>query len=277
MISKTRFNLTTLFIYIVLLIVVIVAITPVMLMWINAFRGSEDPSHNPVSIPRVWSLKSIAESWTTGRMSRYFLNSLIIIFPRVGGVLILSCLAGYGFAKLPIPGKNLLFPFILFGMTVPIQSLIIPIYYNMQRMGLINTYWALFLPAYGLAIPFGTFLMRAFFRDLPNELIESARMDGAREFTTFFKIMLPLAMPGLLTLLIFEFMWGWNDFLLPLLMVFREDYRTLPVGIIYFSSRFTTNQSLVAAGVTITTLPIVAIYIIFQRRFIDGITAGALK
>jgi ABC-type glycerol-3-phosphate transport system permease component len=119
--------------------------------------------------------------------------------------------------------------------------------------------------------------MRSFFREVPDELINAARIDGAGEFRTFVNIIMPLTIPAVGSLLVFEFMWGWNDFLLPLLMIYKDSLRTLPLGLMYYKSKYTTNYSLAAAGVIITSLPIIIIYLIFQKNFIQGMTLGAVK
>ncbi|NCC77570.1 MAG: carbohydrate ABC transporter permease, partial [Clostridia bacterium] len=192
-------------------------------------------------------------------------------------VLTLSSLAGYSFGNLYFPGRDAVFSFMLFGLMIPVQAMIIPIYYNIQRMGLINTRAAMIIPYFGLSMPFAIFMMRAFFKDLPSEMMDSARIDGCNEFLTFGYIMLPLIKPAVTSLLVFEFMWSWNDFFLPMLMIYDDAYRTLPLGLMYFFGKYTVDHSLVAAGVTICTLPIIAVYTLFQRKFEQGLTAGAIK
>lgn len=261
----------------VLLLVAALALVPLVMMWLAALRPAAESLVNPIGLPSRLDFGNLVEAWRVGRMGLYFKNSLLVIIPRVGGVLVLASLAGFAFAKLPFPCKTPLLVLFLFGMTLPIQALIIPLFYQMKNLGLINTYASLFLPAYGFSMPFGIFLMRSFFRSLPDELLESARIDGAGEYLIFARIVVPLAMPGMLSLLVFEFMWGWNDFLIPLLMIWKESMRTLPLGVIYFSNKYTVNPTLVAAGVTIVSFPIVLVYLLFQRGFERGLTAGAIK
>lgn len=205
------------------------------------------------------------------------INSVLVAVPRVAGVLILSSLAGYAFGKLKFWGRDKIFSFMLFGMMIPVQAMVIPLYYNLQNLGLINTRWAMVIPYFGLSMPFAIFMMRAFFKDLPEELIESASIDGCNEFTTFYYIMMPLIKPALSALLVFEFMWSWNDMFIPMLVVYNDSARTLPLGLMFFFGKYTVDHSLVAAGVTICTLPVVIVYTLFQKSFITGITAGAVK
>lgn len=264
-------------IYFIIILFALFVIVPLLIMVFMTFRPQNDFSLNPFSIPKNPTLSNLVDAWVVGHMNRYFLNSVIIIIPRVAGILFLASLAGYGFAKLKFCGNKIIFIFILIGMMMPIQAMMIPLYYYLLKFHILNTYWALILPSWGICMPFAVFFMRSFFMDLPNELIESAKIDGCNEYLTFWSIMLPLAKPGVFTLLIFQFIWGWNDFFLSLLFITEDSLRPIPVALMYFSNRYSVNQTLVAAGVTITTVPIIITYIIFQRRFIEGITAGAIK
>ncbi|WHY74545.1 carbohydrate ABC transporter permease [Fictibacillus enclensis] len=272
-----KFKMSKLMIYFILMTFFFISIMPVLYMVLAALKDSNELNGNPFAIPHSLTLKNIVEAWTVGNMGKYFINSIIVAFPRVIVILILSSLAGYAFGKLKFPGRNALFYFFLLGLMVPIQAMIIPLYYNIQSMGLINTYWAMIIPNFGLSMPFAIFMMRAFFRDLPDELMDSAKIDGCNEFQTFFHVYLPLMVPAITSLFVFEFMWAWNDFLLPLLFVYDDTYRTLPLGLMFFSGEYTANQSLIAAGVSISIVPIIVVYIIFQRKFIEGMTAGSVK
>lgn len=274
--TVARMSVGRLFVYFVLVTFALISILPIFWMVLAALNPNQ-AQVNPFAIPHRFSLQNFISAWTIGHMSRYLVNSVIVAVPRVLGVLVLSTLAGYAFAKLEFPGKNKLFLFMLFGLMVPVQAMIIPLYVTMSHLGLVNTYFAMIIPYYGLSMPFAIFMMRAFFREIPFELMEAARIDGCSDFRAFTSVMLPLVLPALSSLLVFEFMWSWNDFLIPLLFVYSDSLRTLPLGLMYFSTQYTTNQSLVAAGVAITTLPILAVYFTFQRKFIQGLTAGSIK
>jgi raffinose/stachyose/melibiose transport system permease protein len=263
--------------YTVLIVFLLISILPIFWVVSAALKPSAELNSNPFALPTVITFDNLREAWTVGKMKTYFVNSIIVAVPRVFVILVLSSLAGFAFGKLKFPGHNALFYFLLVGMMVPIQAMIIPLYYSMQNYGLINSYWAMIIPSFGLAMPFAVFMMRAFYRDIPDELMDSAKIDGCGDFKTFVYIMLPLMMPAVTSLLVFEFSASWNDFLLPLLFVYDDAYRTLPLGLMYFSGEYTTNQSLVAAGVTIAIVPIIVVYVLFQRKFIEGITAGSVK
>lgn len=265
-------------VYAILLLFVFIAVMPLVVMWVNAFRPKlEVGMLDPFSIPESVTFDNIIKAWTVGRMSTYMKNSILVAVPRVLVVLLLSSMAGFAFGKLRWKGRNAFFSYILVGMMIPIQAMIIPIFYNLQGMGLINSLWSMILPYFGISMPFACFMMRSFYRDLPDEVMEAARIDGCNKFRMWWHIMMPLTKPALVSLLIFEFMWSWNDYLLPSLMVFNDAFRTMPLGLNYFRGEYTSDQTLIAAGVTICTVPIILVYTAFQRTFVDGITAGAVK
>jgi ABC-type glycerol-3-phosphate transport system permease component len=267
-------------VFVVLILFLAFFLFPVALMWMNAVKDPVElrTEYNPLRFARKVSLVSIREAWNVGRMGRYFTNSVIVAVPRVVGILILSSLAGFAFGKLKFPGSRLVFLFILFGMMIPLQAMLIPLYYNLLRLKLINNYWALIIPNFGIMIPFAVFFMRSFFRDLPNELMDAARIDGCGDLAVYLRIMLPLTTPAIASLLVLQFLWSWNDFLLPLVLTYDDKFRTLPLGLMFFSVQsFFMDPALVSAGVAIATMPIVVIYLVFQRRFVSGMTLGAIK
>ncbi|MBI5305297.1 MAG: carbohydrate ABC transporter permease [Chloroflexi bacterium] len=232
---------------------------------------------DPLALPQRWSFDNLATAWTVGRYALYAQNSILITIPVVGGVVVLSCLAGYGFARLRFAGQKALYYYLLLGLMVTVQSIMIPLFYNVKNLGLLGSHWAMILPSIGLGIPFGTFLMYSFFRGLPEELADAARVDGCNEFQVFYRVILPLTSPAVSSLTIFQFMWSWNAFLLPLLFLNSESLRPITLGLMLFQGEYTTEFPLIAAGVTLASLPIIIVYLILQRQFLRGLTAGALK
>jgi raffinose/stachyose/melibiose transport system permease protein len=261
----------------ILLLFAVLAFYPVLVMIFTALRPAREAFQNPFGLPTSLYWDNIVTAWVRGRFGTYLLNSLIITVPTVIGVVTLSCLAGYGISRFRFPGRNFMFYTILIGLTVPFQSVMIPLYYQLLQMGLIGTYWAVILPGTAFGLPFGTFFMQAFFEDLPNELAEAGRVDGCSEWRIFRSIMLPLARPAVFTLIVFQFMKTWNEFLMPLLYLQDENLRPVPLGLVYFQGAYTRDIGLIAAGVSIATIPVIIIYLIFQRQFVKGLTAGAVK
>jgi raffinose/stachyose/melibiose transport system permease protein len=160
---------------------------------------------------------------------------------------------------------------------VPLESTVVPLYYDFRDLGLTDTYAALILPQAGVSLAFGTFWMRAFFRSVPRSLVEAARLDGSSSWSTLWRVILPLGRPAVLTMTLLVFMWTWNEFLLALVMVTSENLRTAPLGLAFFSGRNTTDFALLAAGSVIVALPVVVVYVFLQRHFIRGMLSGAIK
>ncbi len=210
-------------------------------------------------------------------ITRYFANSMIVALLTTIGQVIISALAGYSFARLNFKYKNFWFLVILVTMMIPPQVNIIPLFFLMRELHLVNTYPALILP--GLFGGFGVFLMRQYFLSLPKDLEEAARIDGCNIFQTFFKIGLPLALPAVITLTIFTFVSTWNSFMWPLIITNSEGMRTLPVGLAIFKGNFreiTMWGDLLACSV-ICTIPVIAIFFLGKKYFLSDLLSGAVK
>lgn len=263
--------------YLLLTTVLILALAPIMLMWMSAFKTRQEISVAPLALPTSLTLDNLQQAWTVGRFGQYVGNSILVTIPVVIGVVALAALAGYGFARFRFWGHQVIFYAFLIGLMVPFQSIMIPLYFNIRGLGLLGTYWAMILPAIGLGLPFGIFLLQSFFRGLPHELGDSARVDGCNEFQVFWRVLLPLAKPAVSSLVVFQFMWTWNAYLMPLLLLNQESLRPITLGLMFFQGRYTTNYALISAGVMIVTLPIIFVYVLMQRQFLRGLTAGALR
>jgi raffinose/stachyose/melibiose transport system permease protein len=188
-----------------------------------------------------------------------------------------ATLAGYSFSKLRWRGSSFVYFFVLAWIAIPPLLLIVPVYVEIVNLHLLDTYWSVILLYPALNLPFNVYLMAAFFRSLPDELLEAARIDGAGLHRSFLQIMVPLARPALATLCIFNFLWAWNEFLYALLLLTSDDVKTLTVGVLQLQGRFTTDYPALMAGLLITSLPVVGVYLLFQRHLVRAIVAGAVK
>ena len=202
---------------------------------------------------------------------------MIVAVVVVGVAGVFSIMSGYAFGLMRFRGQNALFYVFLLGLMVPMEAIIVPLYYDFRDLGLTNTYWGLILPQIATSVAFGTFWMRAFFRGVPRSLVEAARIDGASSWFTLWRVLLPLARPAVLTMTVLLFMWTWNEFLLALVMVSDEGLRTAPLGLSFFQGRNTSDLTLLAAGSVIVALPVVILYVFLQRHFIRGMLTGAVK
>lgn len=263
--------------YVVLILAATVCLLPISWIVFSAFKDKMEIFIDPFGLPSSLKLDNLITAWTVGRFGRYFMNSIIMTIPTVFGVLALSALGGFATAKLRFPGREVIFSIFLVGLTLPFEAIMIPLYYTLRDLGILSTYWAVILPSVALGLPFGIFFMRAFFRDLPDDLIDASLIDGCTELQLFTKIMLPLAKPGLVSLLVFQFMWSWNNFLLPLLFLQKEALRPVTLGLMFFQGKYTMDYSLIFSGITISIIPVILVYIIFQRQFITGLTSGTVK
>ena len=263
--------------YLILIIVAVFCIIPFFWVFSTALKSPLEITSTPLGLPQTPTFENFVQAWVKGRMGKYFLNSIIVSVPIVIFTVSLSSLAGYAFARHSFAGRNVIFYIFLIGLTLPFQSIMIPLYYTLVEFQILGTYWAMIIPQTALGLSFGVFIMRAFFQGMPAELEDAARVDGCNEFGVFWRVILPLASPGMVTLGIFSFLGAWNAFLLPLIFMQRDDLRPLSVGLMMFNSRYVRDFGMTMAGATIACLPILIIYVIFQRQFIRGLTAGALK
>ncbi len=206
---------------------------------------------------------------------RYLYNSTMVSFFITAGNVFFDTLAAYAFAKLKFPGRDKIFFIFLLVLMVPGQVNLIPMYRIMASLHWIDSYMALVIP--GLTSVFGIFMMRQFLMSIPDELLDAARIDGCNEFNVFLRVVLPLALPGIATLVILTFMGAWNDFLWPRLVLNSDNLLTLPLGLAQLQMKNTSNQAQIMAGTVLTALPMIIVFLFMQRQFIEGMTAGALK
>jgi len=281
---------TRLALYAVLIITSILMIVPFLWMVSTSLK----PDYQIFEFPPTWIPQELnwgnyVNAWQKAHFSRYALNTAVYaVFATLGQVTLCS-MAGYSFARLRFPGQGILFVLVLATMMIPFQMLLIPLFVILKRWplvggnnlfgtggtGLIDTLVGLTLPSTISA--FGIFLMRQFSLTLPSELADAARMDGCNEATIFWRIMMPLMKPALTTLAIFAFQDAWNDFTWPLVITMTERTRTLQLGLQTFQNQFFTEWGLLMAGTTITVLPLVVLFVIGQRYFVQGIALSGTK
>jgi len=206
---------------------------------------------------------------------RYFYNSVVVAICTTLGNVFFDTLAAYAFAKLTFPGRDRIFFIFLLVLMVPSQVNLIPMYRIMTALHWTDTYLALIVP--NLTSVFGIFMMRQFLMSIPDDLLDAARIDGCSEYKVFNKVVLPLAIPGVATLIILTFMGTWNDFLWPRIVTNTERLFTLPVGLAQLQMKNTSNVAQIMAGTVLTALPMIIVFLFMQRQFIEGMTAGALK
>jgi raffinose/stachyose/melibiose transport system permease protein len=222
-----------------------------------------------------WS--NFAEVWRQGGFSSSMTASLVITTAIVVISVLLSVPAGYALALMPFRGRLVTFLLFVFGLLVPLEAMIIPLYLDLRAVGLADSYWSVILPDVGFSVAFGAFWMRAAFLGSSRTLVEAARIDGAGSWQTLLQILLPLMRPQILTLAVLFFVWNWNDFLLPLVMLSGSDIRTAPMSLVFFQGQHTTDYTYLAAASLITIAPVVLVFVLLQRSFTRGVLTGAVK
>ncbi len=268
--------------YATLIITSIVMIGPFYWTLATSFKPPGDIFASPPKwVPNPWTLQNYRDVFRLLPFERYFFNSVVVTGAIVALNIVFDTMAAYAFAKLRFPGRNLLFFLLLLTLMVPFQVNLIPLYRIMVGLHRISphlgvdSYSGIILP--GAIQVFGIFLMRQFLQSIPDEVLESARVDGASEFTILRRIVFPLAAPGMATLAIFTFLGAWNDFLWPLIVINQDNLRTLPVGLALLAQKNTINWGNEMAGTALAAAPMILIFLLLQRRFIEGLTAGAVK
>jgi raffinose/stachyose/melibiose transport system permease protein len=251
----------------------VLALAPLILMAIGSFRTESDLDNHPIGLPLHPAFANYGRAWSDGSFSTYFVNSVIVTVCSVllgAGV---SVLAAYPLARYRFAGRGLLSAYFLAGLMLPIRLGIVPVFYLLNSLGLIDSRLGLICVYAASGVPFSVFVLTAFFRQVPADLEEAARIDGAGELRVFARIMLPMVRPALATVALFQFIPLWNDFFFPLVLVDDADF-TLPVGLTRFVGEFATAHSELYAALVITTIPLVALFLVATKQIVAGLTAG---
>ena len=250
---------------------------PIVLTISTALKARTDVRTNPFGVFSSFSLESIERAWSVGNFAEYMFNTFVLSIPSTVIVVVLSTMAGYAFAKLPFRGRTVVFYLVVLGLLVPFFTYMIPLYFQLQGMALLDTLPGAILVLATTGLAFGTVFMRAFFSELPPELEQAARIDGASEFQVFTRVMLPLVTSGAGALAVFTFLQNWNNLLVPLLYLPGGDWRPLTLGLYLFAGGRTVDIGPLAAGTLITILPVIVLFVLLQRQVTQGILSGAVK
>ncbi|NGO43725.1 carbohydrate ABC transporter permease [Streptomyces ureilyticus] len=252
----------------------------VVLPFLSVFLASVQPAGTPVvglTWPEQWSWANYEQAWSVAGFSDLIRHSLIIAVGVVPASLVLATLAGYALGTMRLPGGNAVAAFFIAGLTIPVELIVVPLYFDLRGLGLTNSFLGVILVEIALFLPFSVFWMRTHFQSTPTSLVEAARIDGASPATILLRILLPLARPSLTTLGLLVFMWSWKQFLLVLVLIQDTTRHTAPAGLGFFVGQNTTDIPTLAAGTIIVMLPILVLFVIFQRSFIAGLLQGAMK
>jgi raffinose/stachyose/melibiose transport system permease protein len=255
----------------------LLTIVPFAMLLLTSVKSKQDVFRGAFALPERLHWENYVSAWVDGHFGIYFWNSIIVVIPVVSAGVVIGLLTGFAFAFLSFPFKRTIFVTLTLGMMVPTEAFIIPLYYEMRYLGLLNSYAAMILPQIAMSVPFATLFMASAMRELPTEILEAAKLDGASRGLILRRVIIPLMVPAISSLALFLFIWTWNEFLIPLILVNDDVYRTMPLGMLFFQGRYTANTPVLTAGAVLVILPLIVVYLIFQRKFIDGLTAGATK
>lgn len=264
-------------VYVLLAALAAVFFYPLFLMLITAFKSTREIFMDPFGLPQNWSLEPFKRVWQRADFGTYFRNSVVVTGLSTVLVLLTSSMTAYGLARYRFRLGNPLYLFFLAGIMIPIRLGVVPLFILMRKLHLLDTHAALVLIYAASGLPMSVFLLTGFFRTLPGELEDAARIDGCNEFQIFYRVMLPLVRPGLATVTIVNFVPWWNDFFFPLLFIQSDDLKTVPLGMTIFFGQYMTDWGLLFAGMVMMSLPLLLLYLIMSRQFIAGLTAGAVK
>jgi len=255
----------------------IVMLLPIVMMALSGFKTNAQIFTTPFALPDFGNVTNFVAVWTQTNFLRYLANSFVVTGASLVLILVLGTMAAYAVARYDFAGSSLVLLFFLAGLAVPLKLAIIPLFILMRDLGILNNQLSLIAVYVAMGLPSTVFIMTSFLRTLPSELEDAARMDGANEFLIMRRIMLPLTTPALVLAGIQNAVPIWNDFFFPLIFIQAEQLKTLPQGLTTFMGEYNTNWGVLFAGLTLSAAPIVLIYIVLSRQFINGMTQGAIK
>jgi raffinose/stachyose/melibiose transport system permease protein len=250
---------------------------PFFLMLVSSLKTTGQIFQNPFSLPTSPTFEAYRTAWEVGDFREYFWNSVVVTVASVAIIMVLGSMAAYPIGRYAFRGRNLLYVYFLSGLMLPIKLGIVPLFFLVTSLGLYDTRVSLVLVYAASGLPFAVFVLAAFFRTLPKDLEEAARIDGAGEFRIYWRIMLPLVRPALATVAIFNFIQFWNDFFFPLILIQTDSLRTIPVGLTNFFGTYQNDWATIFAGLTIASLPLILLFLVASKQIIRGLTAGATK
>lgn len=253
-------------------------LSPFALMLVTSLRTMKEVARNgPISWPNALTFDNYIKAWTKGDFMINYKSSVIITVCTVVISLLVIAMASYAIVYLDLPGRKIIMPLILFGLMVPFEQIMLPLFANLRAYGWINKYVSVIIPQAAMAVPMGIVLVTTFMKKVPFDIIEAARIDGASEIGILVGIVTPMVKPILSTILVFVAMSSWNNFMLPNIMLQASSVRTITVGLNAFRKSNSADFPLIAAATFIVALPIIVIYIIFQKKIQEGMTAGSVK
>ena len=254
-----------------------IVLVPLLTAWVGGFKSNAELLLRPFSLPQTWQVNQYVDVFTNQSFWRMLGNSLLVTGTTTLGVVALSALAAYPLSRLQFRGREVTYNFFTLGLLFPAAVAILPLYLTVRDSGLINTYSGIILPQVAFGLPATIVLLRGFFSQIPREIEEAASMDGASIMRMFFSVVLPIMRPALAAVAVLIMVASWNAFFWPLLVVNSESLFTLPLGVMQFSSQYSTDYGRVLAFISVSMIPALIFYFVAERQIVEGLTAGAVK
>lgn len=257
----------------------LMVLIPLAWTLLSSFKTSSEIFASPFALPKTWQFQNYLNAWNTAGIGNYFLNTVLVVGSALVIVMVLGSMCAYVLARYVFPGYRAVYYLMLAGLTFPIFLAIVPLFFILKNMGLLNTLPGLIIVYVAFALPFTVFFLFSFFKALPGEIAEAAQIDGAGEWRTFFQVMLPMAKPGLASVAIFNFLGLWNQYLIPVTINTKPEHWVLSQGIVAFAGAqgYAVDFGQLFAGAVIVVVPVLIAYIIFQRQLQGSVSAGTMK
>lgn len=257
----------------------LLVLIPLAWTLLSSFKSTKEIFASPFSFPEVWQFQNYINAWNTAGIGNYFLNTVIVVGCALVIVMVLGAMCAYVLARYVFPGSRAIYYLMLAGLTFPVFLAIVPLFFILKNMGLLNTLPGLIIVYVAFALPFTVFFLFSFFKALPSEIAEAAQIDGAGEWRTFFQVMLPMARPGLASVLIFNFLGLWNQYLIPVAINTKNENWVLSQGIAAFAGQmgYAVDFGALFAAAIIVVVPVLIVYVIFQRQLQGSVSAGTMK
>ena len=273
----TRSVISNVTYYTVMTLASLLFLVPLVWMVLSSFKTQAQIFDSPFSLPTSIDFGNWTRAWDEGNLGRYAINSILVTTASVFAILVFGAMAAFALSRLKFRSRGLLLVILALGLLLPVQSYFVAQSTILNRLDITNTRWALIIPYIGLGISLSVYLLKAYMDSLPRELFECARIDGCGDVRMFFAILLPLLKPGLATVGTFSVLAAWNEFLLATLYIQSDDLKTIPVGLVAFTGKYATDYPLLFSALSIVTIPMIGIYVIFHRQVIQGITEGTTR
>ena len=254
-----------------------VNLLPMLWMFMSSLKTNREIATSPLGLPTTFDFSVFAQAWEMGGLGTYAVNSAIVTFTSTAITLTVSSMAGFALSKLNFRGHGVVLGIFTLGLLLPIQAYFIAQNELFELVYLKDTRWALIVPYTAMGIPLAVWLLKSYMDSLPKEIFESARVDGASDLAVYRLLMVPIIRPALVTVGIFSVLSAWNEFLLALLYVQDDALKTIPTGLLAFSSKYVTDYQMLFAALSTVTLPMIVLYIVFNRQIVTGLTQGSIK